>query len=139
MQRLVRLLSHSNDPKLRNPTRVVDLAKELAEANPGDGSLWHSLGVAHYRASNWKSAVDALHRSMELRKGGDAFGWLYLAMAHWQLGNKDEARRRYDRVVDWMDKNDPASNGRNGEAKLFKSLTRLRSEAAELLGVNGTK
>ena len=34
-----------------------------------------------------------------------------------------------------MNKNDPASNGRNGEAKLFKSLTRLRSEAAELLGV----
>ena len=72
---------------------------------------------------------------MELRKGGDAFGWLYLAMAQWQLGNKDEARKRYDRVVRWMNKYDPASNGRNEEAKMFQSLTRLRSEADELLGV----
>ena len=135
MERLLRLLTHSKDPKLRNPTRVVDLAKALAEANPGDGARWHSLGVAHYRASNWQSAVDALHRSMELRKGGDAFGWLYLAMAHWQLGNKDEAWGRYDRVARWMNKYDPASNGRNEEAKMFQSLTRLRSEAAELLGV----
>jgi tetratricopeptide (TPR) repeat protein len=139
MERLLRLLTHSKDPMLRNPTRALDLTKELAEANPGDGALWHSLGVAHYRASNWKSAVDALHKSMELRKGGDAFGWLYLAMAQWQLGNKDEARRRYERVVGWMNKNDPASNGRTGEAKLFKSLIRLRSEAAELLGVNEKK
>jgi tetratricopeptide (TPR) repeat protein len=139
MRRLAELLTHSKDPKLRNPTRVVDLAKALAEANPGDGALWHSLGVAHYRASNWKSAIEALDTSMELRKGGDAFGHLYLAMAHWQLGNKDEARRRYDRVAGWMNKNDPASTGRDGEAKLFKSLTRLRSEAAELLGVNEKK
>jgi hypothetical protein len=56
-------------------------------------------------------------------------------MAQWPLGDKGEARRGYDRVVDWMNENDPASNGRNEEAKLFKSLTRLRSEAAELLGV----
>jgi len=129
MQRLVRLLSHSKDPKLRNPTRVVDLSKELAEANPGDGALWHSLGVAHYRASNWQSAVDALNKSMELRKGGDAFGWLYLAMAHWQLGEKDKARRRYDHVVDWMTKTKPAN----------EDLTRLRNEAAELLGVSKEK
>jgi tetratricopeptide (TPR) repeat protein len=127
MHRLVRLLTHSRDPKLRNPTRAVDLAKELAEANPGDGSVWLSLGMAHYRASNWKSAIDAL--SVELRKRADAFGWLYLAMAHWQLGEKDKARRRYDHVVDWMTKTKPAN----------EDLTRLRNEAAELLGVSKEK
>jgi tetratricopeptide (TPR) repeat protein len=127
MHRLVRLLTHSRDPKLRNPTRAVDLAKELAEANPGDGSVWLSLGMAHYRASNWKSAIDAL--SVELRKRADAFGWLYLAMAHWQLGEKDKARQRYDHVVDWMTKTKPAN----------EDLTRLRNEAAELLGVSKEK
>jgi len=127
VRRLAELLTHSKDPKLRNPTRVVDLAKELAEANPGDGALWHSLGVAHYRASNWKSAVDALDTSMELRKGGDAFGWLYLAMAHWQLGNKDEARLRY------------AGSFFQPRTRSSESLTRLRSEAAELLGVTEKK
>jgi uncharacterized protein HemY len=127
MRHLVWLLTHSKDPKLRNPTRTVDLAKVLAEANPGDGALWHSLGVAHYRASNWKSAIEALDTSMELRKGGDAFGWLYLAMAHWQLGNKDEARRRY------------AGSFFQPRTRSSESLTRLRSEAAELLGVSKEK
>jgi tetratricopeptide (TPR) repeat protein len=127
MHRLVRLLTHSKDPKLRNPTRAVDLAKALAEANPADGSLWLSLGMAHYRASNWKSAIDAL--SVELRKRADAFGWLYLAMAHWQLGEKDTARRRYDHVVHWMTETKPAN----------EDLTRLRNEAAELLGVTEKK
>ena len=26
-------------------------------------------------------------------------------MAHWQLGEQDEARRWYDLAVDWMEKN----------------------------------
>ncbi len=139
LHRLVRVLTHTKDPQLRNPARVVELSKELAEAKPDDGSLWHSLGVAHYRASNWKLAIDALEQSMEVRKGGDAFGWLYLAMANWQLGNKEEARRRYDRVVRWMNKFDPTRSKREGEEKVFKRLLLLRSEAAELLGVTEKK
>jgi Flp pilus assembly protein TadD len=87
------------------------------------------LGVAHYRASNWQSAVDALRKSMDIRNSGDGFVFLYLAMAQWQLGEKGEARRRYDRVVDWINMNNPKSD----------SLTRLRNEAAERLGVNEKK
>jgi len=127
MKRLAWLLVKSKDLKLHDPQRAVALAKEVAESEPDDGELWITLGVAHYRASNWQSAVDAL--SMELRKRADAFGWLYLAMAHWQLGEKDKARRRYDHVVDWMTKTKPAN----------EDLTRLRNEAAELLGVSKEK
>jgi hypothetical protein len=66
---------------------------------------------------------------MEIRNGGDSFGWLYLAMAHWQLGEKDKARQRYDQGVNWMTENKPAN----------EDLTRLRNEAAELLGVSKEK
>jgi hypothetical protein len=48
-----------------------------------------------------------------------------LAMAHWQLGQRDEARKSYEIAVNWMDANAPTD----------KSLIRLRAEAAELLGV----
>ena len=33
--------------------------------------------------------------------------WFFLAMARWQLGEKDKAREWYDRAVQWMDKNQP--------------------------------
>jgi hypothetical protein len=48
--------------------------------------------VAHYRAGDWKAAVAALDRSEQLLKGGNACNWLFLAMAHWKLGQHDEAR-----------------------------------------------
>jgi hypothetical protein len=62
---------------------------------------------------------------MELRKGGDANDWLFLAMAHWQLGEKDKAREWYDKAVQWMNKNQPKD----------EELRRFRVEAAEVLGL----
>ena len=49
-------------------------------------------------------------------------------MAHWQLGDKDEAGQWYDRAVEWMEQNQPG----NGE------LARFRAEAAELLDPGDT-
>jgi hypothetical protein len=46
-------------------------------------------------------------------------------MAHWQLRHKDEARKCYDRAVQWMDKCQPS----NVELRCF------RAEAAELLEI----
>lgn len=56
-------------------------------------------------------------------KGGDAGQWFFLAMAHQQLGEKQQAREWYDRATEWMDKNEP----KNEELRCF------RAEAFELL------
>ena len=45
-------------------------------------------------------------------------------MTRQQLGQNDEARTRYDKGVEWMDKNAPQN----------EELLRFRVEAAELLG-----
>ena len=79
--------------------RAVELAKKAVELAPKQGTFWNTLGVAHYRAGDWKAAVAALEKSEELRNGGDSFDWFFLAMAHWQLGEKDEARKWYDQAV----------------------------------------
>jgi tetratricopeptide (TPR) repeat protein len=50
-----------------------------------------------------------------------------LATAHWKLGDKEEARRWYDKAVDWMDKHKP-----NDE-----ELVRFRDEAAKLISSEG--
>jgi serine/threonine protein kinase/Flp pilus assembly protein TadD len=126
---LGRLLATCADPKARRPSEAVALAKKAVELEPKQGMWWNTLGVAHYRTADWKASIAALDKSMELRQGGDSFDWFFLAMAHWQLGEKDKARAWDDKAVQWMDKNQPKN----------EELRRFRAEAAELLGLNAKK
>src|SRR5262249_32736190 len=98
------LLATCPEPKFLDPKRAVELARKAVELAPKAGSSWNTLGAAQYRTGNWKAAIEGLNKSMELRNGGDAFDWFFLAMAHWKQGAKDDARKWYDRAVEWMDK-----------------------------------
>jgi eukaryotic-like serine/threonine-protein kinase len=123
IDKLARLLATSRDLNVGNAKRAVELAKRAVAVSP-HGDYWNTLGIAHYRASDHKAAVAALEKSMELRNGGDSFDWFFLAMAHWQLGDKEKAREQYDRAIAWMEQNDPKN----------ESLIVFRNEAAGLLG-----
>jgi serine/threonine-protein kinase len=109
----------------RDPVRAVASGQKAVELAPRIGAYWNTLGVAHYRNGDWKAAVEALMKSMQLRPGGDAIDHCFLAMAHWQLGEKDKARTWYDRAVAWMNKHKPQA----------EELRRFLSEAAALLGI----
>jgi tetratricopeptide (TPR) repeat protein len=115
----------SADPKLRDPARGIVLAQEVVEKAPKDGNLRNTLGVAYYRAGDWERALIALEKSAELRAGGDSFDWFFLAMTHWQLGHKEEARQWYDKAVAWMEKNRPQDT----------EFLQFRGEAAQLLEI----
>src|SRR5262249_44836148 len=52
--------------RVRDGLRAVAWAKRATERAPAAGHIWNTLGVAHYRAGNWKEAVAALDKSMEL-------------------------------------------------------------------------
>src|SRR5271165_1010374 len=121
--RLAWLLATCPDPKLRDSRRAVDSATKAVELSPKNGDYWRTLAWAQYRAGNWKAAVTAMEKVKELGSAGDSFQWFLLAMAHWQLGNKDQARQWYDRAVEWMDKNKPEND----------ELGRFRIEAGEML------
>jgi Tfp pilus assembly protein PilF len=123
------LLATCPETKFRDVKRSVELAKRAVELKPQEGNYGNTLGVAHYRAGSWKEAVAGLGKSMELRKGGDAYDWFFLAMAHWQLSNKADARTWYDKAVEWMEKNQP----KDGE------LRRFRAEAEELMKIERKK
>jgi tetratricopeptide (TPR) repeat protein len=113
------------DLRLRDPGQAVAHAKKAVELAPDSGMIWNTLGVAQYRNGDWKAAVEALRKSVQLRQGSDSADFFFLAMAHWQLGEKQKARAWYDRAVAWMDKNRPQN----------EELNRFRSEAAALLGL----
>jgi tetratricopeptide (TPR) repeat protein len=131
------------DPGLRDPAQGVQLAKKALQLAPVNskymtdysedtdvnspyyhvGTYWTTLGAAHYRAGQWKEAVAALQKSMDLRLGGDSLDWLFLAMAHWQLGEKDKARELFDRAIQWMDNDSPQ----------YWELRHVRAEAEKLV------
>jgi serine/threonine protein kinase/Flp pilus assembly protein TadD len=118
-------LSTLPDLRLRDPKQALVYANKAVELKPQDGNIWNTLGAARYRAQDWQGAVEALRKSMALKKGGDSFDWFFLAMAHWQMDHQEEARKWYDKAVPWMDKNKSQDD----------ELRRFRAEAEALLGV----
>ena len=119
------LLVTCPDLLVRDAGRAIALAEKAVSTESARGSYWNTLGVARYRAGDCLAACADLEKSMERSNGGDSFDWFFLAMARWQLGDKDRARQLYDRAVEWMVKNHPTD----------KELLRFRTEAANLLEI----
>jgi serine/threonine protein kinase/cytochrome c-type biogenesis protein CcmH/NrfG len=127
--RLAQILADYPDSKVRDPRLAVEYAKEAVELAPQNWRFWKTLGLANYRAGDWEGAIAALERSVKQRSGGtnvlaSSSEWFFLAMAHWQLGNHEEARHWYKQAVQWMDKETPQ----------YEGVARYRAEAEKLLG-----
>jgi tetratricopeptide (TPR) repeat protein len=131
LNQLAWFLATCPDPKVRDPERAVRLAQQATIHKPPTnmtaGSYWLTLGVAHYRAGNWQQTLDALQKGQDLQQSAASRDWFFHAMAHWQLGNRDEARRYYD-LADY-------GMGWFGPSYQTAELRGLNAEAAELLGV----
>jgi tetratricopeptide (TPR) repeat protein len=122
------LLANCEEPRLRRVDRALELAKAALKQAPKYAVIWTTLGAAEYRAGHWQAAVDALQKSSELKYYNVGRTGFFRAMAHWQLGQKDEARQWYDKAVEWMEKNRPWD----------EELRRFRAEAEELMGMAET-
>jgi serine/threonine protein kinase len=115
------------DVNFRDPPRAVALARKAVELAPEKADFLNTLGVSEYRVGNWKEAIARLEKSEELAPGKSfAFNAFFLSMAHWQLGDKEQARKEYEQAVKWMEKKDPKND----------ELRRFRDEAKALLGVS---
>jgi tetratricopeptide (TPR) repeat protein len=123
------LRANCPDARFRDTTEAVRLASRAVELLPHRVESWNRLGAVHYRAGDWQATVTTLDKAQAVGTGGNSFTWFFLAMAHWQLGHKDEARKWYDQAVEWMDKNQPEN----------EELHRFRAEAAELLELKEKK
>jgi tetratricopeptide (TPR) repeat protein len=97
-------LAQSAPPHLRRPVEGIDWAKRaLAVAKSQEEErIWLTLGLAYYRNGDWRAAVDALEQSCRVRPPtGNDHDYFALAMAHWQLGEKAEARSYYLKAIAW--------------------------------------
>jgi tetratricopeptide (TPR) repeat protein len=109
--------------KVRDMSRAIQIAEQAVGLEPGGATYWNTLGIAYFRAGDWKATTHALERSMELSAGGTSFDYFFLAMACWQQGDKEQARRWCSRANSWMEEHNPDHG----------DLLRFRAEATSLL------
>lgn len=97
------IVSRSNSETAPGLIKEATEAAEMAyEKSPEDPSLQNTLGVCYYRTSNWEEALELLQSSV---KNADVIhNWLFLAMTHWQLGEKAEARAYMTKSIVWKQK-----------------------------------
>jgi tetratricopeptide (TPR) repeat protein len=115
------LLTHP-DPKRRDTSEAVRRARQAVRAAAKVHNFHNTLGVAYYRAGNWKNAVASLRQSLRLG-GVNAYNWFFLAMACRRLGEAEQARRWYEKAEQWRKQQQP------GNAE----LRHLRVEARAVL------
>ncbi len=105
---------------------AITRATKAVELEPNESSYHNTLGIVHYRAGHWSDSVNSLNRSIELRANSEksiALDSLYLAMAHWQLGEKEKAMECHKRgIVDL-------------ETNKVPDAEAVRPEVEKLLGI----
>jgi serine/threonine protein kinase/uncharacterized protein HemY len=117
-------LAASAHPTHEHAILAIDLAERALNVSSQDGNIWDTLGVARYRAGDFKQAAGDLEKSVQLRKGGDSYDCFFLAMSYQRLGDAEAARRWYDQGVQWMERYAPQE----------QELRRFRTEAEEVIG-----
>lgn len=132
-QRLVRFLlfladlhSIPPEPGFDDPAAALDFARRAVELDPGNSMAVQSFGWARCRAGDWKGCIETLPEA-DSRHGA------FLAIAHWHLDDRDQARAFFDRYSTWLDGYEKRWN-----PDVYPSpamLRRVQAEAAELLGV----
>jgi tetratricopeptide (TPR) repeat protein len=110
---------------LRDPAQALEQAKRAQSMAPEWGESWNTLGVAYYRVGDWDEAIQTLKRSMELRSGGDAFDWFFLAMAYYQKKDKIKAEEWYNQAVQELGQTN---------TYVYEPIFQYHAEAAALLG-----
>jgi tetratricopeptide (TPR) repeat protein len=121
-------LTSCPDQQLRDPRRAGEAAAKAVKLAPQSAMAWQVSGWAHYRARAWKDSIAALEKSVALEGEASAWQGFFLAMAHWRLGNKLDAREWYDRALRWMAEHAPQDD----------HLRRFCDEAGQLMGLKET-
>jgi WD40 repeat protein len=113
------------------PVRLAEKVLAGTAANDRNRYLYlNTLGAAHYRAGQLDRAVDRLQEAIQAQgKGGTAWDWLFLAMAHQRRGNAEEARKLLEKAARWIDEalqKQPERAGANPPLTLDQRLEQQR-------------
>jgi len=99
-------LSHMPQQRV-DPNIVVKLHRRAHKLSPTDPWVQGTLGIAYCRARKWQEAINTI-KTIAKGKGYYAF---FPAMAHWQLGDRDQAQTWFKRGIASMHRNAATPGG----------------------------
>ncbi|MGH2560029.1 MAG: TPR end-of-group domain-containing protein, partial [Thermomicrobiales bacterium] len=76
---------------------AATLWQRVVDANPVEGHFWSQLACARYGAGEFRDAIPAFARALELRDGFPAETAYRIARCHARLGETDQA-------ISWLDR-----------------------------------
>jgi serine/threonine protein kinase/uncharacterized protein HemY len=110
------LLATCPEARLRDPKEAIAVAEKAIAIKPENPDYRRTLGVARYRAEDWRGAVTELAKAVDIREASDGlllppgpFDCLYLGMALWRLGQKEPARQWFAHAAQRV-KNTPGTD-----------------------------
>ena len=84
-------------------TSLISAMEAAVKQRPHDAELRKTLGAALVRAGRPREAISTLEESVRLNgHGGNAFDWLFLALAHHRLGHSEQATAALATARDWI-------------------------------------
>jgi O-antigen ligase len=120
-------LINEADPAVGDSQLAVRLATQATQAAPEAAAYWNTLGAAYYRAGRETDAITALERSVALTEGGTGLDFVFLALAHAQLGQYEQAHQWKSRADLWMEQHETNHS----------ELSRLHAQACAYVTSNG--
>jgi eukaryotic-like serine/threonine-protein kinase len=109
---------------------AMPLAEQAVRLAPGNATYAITLGVAYYRNSRYREAVDILRPNLARAEDGSlAFDLYFLAMSHHKLGETVQAQLYLDWADRWARTDHRLTQEHVDELEMF------RSEATKVLGV----
>ena len=99
-------LINEPDPAVGDPQLAVRLATQTTQADPEAAAYWNTLGAAYHRAGSEVNAITALERSVALTGGGTGFDYVFLTLAHAQLGQHEQAQQWKTQADLWMEQHE---------------------------------
>jgi hypothetical protein len=108
LKKSCRVLVKQGNPKSDAYQSALRLANRACQLAPEDSWAHTLLGIAHYRLANYADALKALEHADKLKfaEQGNAIpaDLAFLAMAQRQLGQKEAAKKTFDRLREVMNK-----------------------------------
>jgi serine/threonine protein kinase/WD40 repeat protein/tetratricopeptide (TPR) repeat protein len=123
-----------------DPAQAVQWASQAVASEPRSWSF-HVLGLAQFRAGQVEQALQSFTKANVKAWRYSELNWFGLALVHHRLGHPDEARRWFDKGVQWLEREGPLGPGQ--PAKLLPQdwleAQILRREAEEVLKIKRSR
>ncbi len=120
---------------------LVELAERAVATYSYDGLYLETLGAALYRNARYEQAVEKLKEALEWHKDKEPVcAWLFMAMAHKQLGQTEEAQAWLGKAAESIDEKSEQLGDQGAPTASTSERTRLleaellRREAESLFG-----